>query len=119
LLCASYSQGANKVTAAGISHGTCHKVLITWSYSIITQHDVPCVLTHDQYGDRMSTCGDLINRAHKDGTFLNQIITGDETWCFPYNPQLRWQLAAWKSSSWSRKKKQQQCACAHALPEYK
>jgi hypothetical protein len=29
LLCASYSQGANKVTAAGISHGTCHKVLIT------------------------------------------------------------------------------------------
>jgi hypothetical protein len=28
----------------------------------------------------MSICGDLIDSADKDETFLNRIITGDETW---------------------------------------
>jgi hypothetical protein len=35
----------------------------------------------------MSICGDLINSAHKNGTFPNRIITGDETWCFLYDLQ--------------------------------
>jgi hypothetical protein len=43
----------------------------------------------DQCDDRMSTCGDLINSADKDGTFLNRIITGDETWSFLYDLQLK------------------------------
>jgi hypothetical protein len=66
------------------------------------------VLTQDQRGDCMSACGDLINSANKDGMFLNQIITGDETWCFLYNLELMQQSTAWKSPSSSRQKKLQQ-----------
>jgi hypothetical protein len=51
------------------------------------QHSVPCVLTQDQRDDRMTIWGHLINSTDKDGTFLNQIITG--AWCFLYNPQLK------------------------------
>jgi hypothetical protein len=43
----------------------------------------------EKSGEHMSTCGGLINSADKDGTFLNRIITGNETWCFLYDPQLK------------------------------
>jgi hypothetical protein len=72
--------------AAGISHGTCRRSLCDdLNMSRVTQHSVPHVLTQDQHDDRMSICSDLINSANKDGTFLNWIITGDETWCFLYD----------------------------------
>jgi hypothetical protein len=53
----------------------------------------------------MSTCSDLIDSVDKDAIFLNWILTGDETWCFLYDPQLRLQLATWKSPLSPRKKK--------------
>jgi hypothetical protein len=55
---------------------------------LITQHSVPRDLAQNQRYDRMSTCGDLIDSADKDGTFLNRIITGDETRRFLCDPQL-------------------------------
>jgi hypothetical protein len=65
--------------AAGISHGTCHKILsYHLNMSHVTQHSVPYVLTQDQRDSHMSICGDLIDSADKDGRFLNQIITGDK-----------------------------------------
>jgi hypothetical protein len=92
-------------TAAGISHGTCHKILSDDpNISRVTQHSVPCVLSQNQRDHRMSIFSDLIDSADKDGTFLNQIITGDETWCFLYDP-LKRQSATWKSPPSPRKKK--------------
>jgi hypothetical protein len=92
--------------AAGISHGTCHEILSDdLNMSHVTQHSVPCVLTQDQCDIRMSICRVLIDSADKDGTFLNCIITGDETWCFVYDLQLKQQSAIWKSPSSPRKKK--------------
>jgi hypothetical protein len=70
--------------------------------SSATQHSVPRVLTQDQRDNCISICGDLIASADKDGTFLNQIMTGDETWCLLYDPQLKQQSTTWKSP---RKKK--------------
>jgi hypothetical protein len=35
----------------------------------------------------MNICGNLIDGADKDGTFPNQIVTGDEAWYFLYDPQ--------------------------------
>jgi hypothetical protein len=66
--------------AAGINHGTCHKILSDdLNMSHVTQYFVQRVLTEDQCDSRMSICGDLIDSADKDGMFLNQIITGDKT----------------------------------------
>jgi hypothetical protein len=84
LLHANCSQMVEEVTAAaGISHGTCHKILSDdLNMSHVIQRSVPCILMHDQRDDHVSTCRDLINSVDKDGTFLNQITTGDETWFF-------------------------------------
>jgi hypothetical protein len=89
LVNANHSQTVDEITAAaaaaaaaaaGISHGTCHRILSNdLNMSRVTQHSVPRVLTQDQHDDRMSICGDLIDSVDKDGTFLNRIITGDET----------------------------------------
>jgi hypothetical protein len=79
LVCANRSQMLDQIAAAGISHGTCHKILSDdLNMSCVTQHSVPRVLTRDQRDNRMSICGDLIDSANKDGTFLKRIITGDE-----------------------------------------
>jgi hypothetical protein len=86
--------------AAGISHGTCHKILSDdLNMSRVTQHSVQRILTQDQCDNRMSICGDLINSADKDGTSLNRITTGGGTWCFLYDPQLKRQSSTWKSPS--------------------
>jgi hypothetical protein len=90
LVCASHSQMVDEITAAGISHDTCHNILSDdLNMSRVTQHSVQCVLTQDQRDDRMSICSDLISSDDKDGMFLNRITTGDETYCFLYNPQLK------------------------------
>jgi hypothetical protein len=109
LVHANHSQMVDQITAAaGMSHGTFHKILsIELNMSCVTQHSVPRAMMQDQHDDHMSICGDLINSAGKDGTFLNRIITGDETWCFLYDLQLKRQSTTWKSPSSPRKKKPQ------------
>jgi transposase len=94
--------------AAGISHGTCHKILSDdLNMARVNQHSVPCVLKQERRDDRVSTCGNLIDsadRADKDGSFPNPII-GDKTWCFPYDPHLKRRFSTWESPSSPRKKK--------------
>jgi hypothetical protein len=65
LVCANRSQTVDEITAAaGISHGTCHKILSDdLNMSRVTQHSVPRALTQDQHDDRMSICGDLLDSA--------------------------------------------------------
>jgi hypothetical protein len=98
---ANHSQMIDKIAAAaGISHGTCHRLLSdNLNMSSVTEHSVPRVLTQDQYDNCISICDDLIDSADKDGLFPNRNLTGDETWRFLYNPQLKRQSATWKSPS--------------------
>jgi hypothetical protein len=37
---------------------------------------------------------------NKNSTFLHNIITSDETWCFLYNTQAKLELTQWKSPSY-------------------
>jgi len=46
----------------------------------------------------MKIYSDLIDVADKDNKFLNNVITGDATWCFLYNPQKKQQSSEWKYS---------------------
>jgi sensor histidine kinase regulating citrate/malate metabolism len=90
---ANCSQTVDEIVAAGIIHGTFHKILfVDLNMSCVSQHSVSCALTQDQHDSCMRICGDLINNADEDVTFLNRIITGDETWRFLYDPQLKRQL---------------------------
>ncbi|KAJ4451915.1 hypothetical protein ANN_03393 [Periplaneta americana] len=105
LVRANRSQSVDDIAATvGVSHGTCYKILSDdLNMSRVTQHSV-----QDQRDDRMTICGDLISSADDDPTFLNRIITGDETWCFLYDPQLKRQSATWKTPLSPRQKKPRQ-----------
>ncbi|UYV77291.1 hypothetical protein LAZ67_15000367 [Cordylochernes scorpioides] len=50
-------------------------------------------------------CRDLIETANNYSDFLKTIITGDETWCFLFDPQTKEQSLEWHTPSSPRKKK--------------
>ena len=75
------SQSVDDLTGVvGFSHGTSYRILTDdLNMSSFTQYSVPCILTQDQPDYRMSISDDLINSADHKPTYLNRIITGDET----------------------------------------
>jgi hypothetical protein len=82
--------------AAGSSHGTCHKILS--DDMNMSRYLAQCSMRPDanQCDSHMRTFCNLIDSVDKDGTSLNWIITGDETWCVIYCLQLKLQWASWK-----------------------
>jgi len=46
---------------------------------------VPRILTHDQKQRRLNISSDLLSNAEK----FDRVITGDETWCFQYDPETK------------------------------
>ena len=47
---------------------------------------LPHSLTPEQKDRRIAACRDLIATAGSDPDFFRKIVTGDETWCFAYDP---------------------------------
>lgn len=48
---------------------------------------------------------DIVAAAENDPNFLKAIVTGDETWCFQYDPETKRQSAEWKSKNSPQAKK--------------
>ena len=69
---------------------------------------VPRVLTVEQKQQRLSISLELRNGAASDYSFLGNVITGDETWVYGYDPETRVQSYHWKSPSSPRAKKARQ-----------
>jgi len=51
---------------------------------------VPKELTEEQKQRRVTICQDLLER---QDDILGCVITGDETWVYQYNPEMKWQSA--------------------------
>jgi hypothetical protein len=68
---------------------------------------VPHSLTPEQREDQVTSCQDIIRMANADKHFFNKIITGDETWCFVYNPKTKQQNSEWVGETflWLKKLK--------------
>ena len=70
-----------------IGKGTLRKIVVEhlrkWK---ICSRSVPHSLTPQQKSRRIAACRDLIATADSDPDFFKKIVTGDETWCFAYNP---------------------------------
>ena len=84
-LCMEPNIGCNALEAmvAMLEYG---KVCARW---------VPRMLTQEHKEHRMQVCQDLLNQYEAEGdSFLDRIITGDETWCHHYKPES-------KRSPWS------------------
>ncbi|XP_011706123.1 PREDICTED: putative uncharacterized protein FLJ37770, partial [Wasmannia auropunctata] len=66
---------------------------------------IPHALTQEQMDDRIEYCQDLLSMIDRDENFLDKIITGDETWCFAYDPETKRQSSEWVGESSPRPKK--------------
>jgi hypothetical protein len=47
---------------------------------------VPHLLMPEQKTLRMESCRNFVEMVEKDKSVLSKIVTGDETWCFMYDP---------------------------------
>jgi len=65
----------------GISHRTCHKILIEdLKMRRVVSKFLPRLLSVDQKQQRLDICLDLKENAANDPRFLSNVITGDEIW---------------------------------------
>jgi hypothetical protein len=60
---------------------------------------------HSLTPDRVTSCQDIIAMADASKNFFNKIITGDETWCFAYDPETKRQSSEWVGETYPWPKK--------------
>ena len=66
---------------------------------------VPKLLLDDQKQHRVRVCEDMFERIGADPDFLGRIITGDESWVFQYDPEIKRQSQQWMTPNSPRPKK--------------
>lgn len=80
-----------------ISEGSVHTILTgKLGKSKICAKFVPHFLTPEQKIRRVAASETLIKMADSDPNFLDKIITGDESWCFQYDPSTKRQSMEWR-----------------------
>lgn len=63
------------------------------------------MLMDDQQSSRVETCQEVWDLCESDPHVLDNVITGDKTWVFEYDPETKRQSAKWHSSASPRPKK--------------
>ena len=72
----------------GLSYGTIQCILAdNLNMRHISARVVPRLLSNDQKALRVSVCRELKQQARDDPNFISNIITGDETWVYGYDPE--------------------------------
>jgi histone-lysine N-methyltransferase SETMAR len=70
----------------------------------VSAKTVPRILSNDQKQQRPDVCSDLSHQLAKGNNFLDRFITGDESWCFQFDPETKCQSMQWKKSASPRPK---------------
>lgn len=92
--------------AVGISAGAVYTILTKdLGKKKICAHFVPHFLRDHEMTNREAHSRDIIKEARNDPRLLDTIVTGDETWCFMYEPETKRQGAEWLSKDEPRPKK--------------
>jgi histone-lysine N-methyltransferase SETMAR len=93
----------------GLSYGTVQRILAdSLNMRRISAKFVPRLLSDDQKTHRVSVCRKLKQQARDDPNFSSNIITGDETWVYGYEPETKQQSSPWKSPNSLQPKKARQ-----------
>ena len=83
-----------------ISYGSVQNILTTdLNMRQVSAKFVPRVLTVKQKQQRSSISLELCDLAASDSSFLGNVIMGDETWVYGYDPETKVQSSEWKSPS--------------------
>jgi len=95
--------------ATGVSRSSCQRILIV---NLNMRRDaakfVPRPLTQDQKNTRLTLYEELKNQIESDQNFLSEVITGDEIWCYGYDPETKQASSQWKTPTSPRPKKARQ-----------
>ena len=90
----------------GIGYGSCQRILTEQlNMHRIAAKFVPRVLTQDQKDSRVAICQELKETVINDPTLLLNVITGDESIVYAYDPETKLQSSQWKSPGSPRPKK--------------
>lgn len=91
----------------GISHSSVHRIIVEeLQKQKIFAKWVPHLLTDEQKQERVCRCRANLRRVRREGNnFINRIITGDETWVYSWDPELKRQSAQWRNSGSPRPEK--------------
>jgi len=66
---------------------------------------VPRNLTEQRQDARVSVCAELLEQVGANPELMEQVITGDESWFFRYDPETKRQSLGWRSKGSPRPKK--------------
>ena len=89
-----------------IGYGSCQRILTEQpNMHRIAAKFVPRVLTQDQKDGRVAICQELKETMINDPTLLLNVITGDESIVYAYDPERKLQSSQWKSAASPRPKK--------------
>jgi len=74
----------------GLTHTTIHQILTNDLEMIkICAKMVPKNLSQDQKDNRRDRCLDVLEHIENDPSFLERVITGDESWIFKYDSETK------------------------------
>jgi len=81
----------------GISVGSCDAILTEDLHmKRVRAKFVPRLLTDDHREQRQTIARDLFERSCEDVQFLKNMMTGDESWVYGYDPETKQQSSQWK-----------------------
>lgn len=89
-----------------LSYGTVQRI-ITEDLSMrkVCAKMVPKVLSDEQKELRVEISQEILDCLEEDEHFLDNVITGDETWVFQYDPETKRQSEEWHTAQSPRQKK--------------
>jgi len=69
---------------------------------------VPRLLAEDQKNNHLNVCYDLRKQVGNNPQILSKVVTGDETWCYSYDPETKQASSQWKTPNSPKPKKARQ-----------
>jgi len=85
------------VDDCGISVGSCDAILTDDLHmKRVCAKFVLRLITDDQHEQCQTITHDLFERSCEDVQFLKNIVTGDESWVYGYDPETKQQSSQWK-----------------------
>jgi hypothetical protein len=69
-----------------VSGSSCQRILTDLRMRRVSTKFVPRLLTEEQKDNCVNVCRNLKEELRNDPNFLTKIVTGDESWCYAYDP---------------------------------
>jgi len=82
----------------GLSRISCQQILTEYlNMKRVSAKFVPWLLTEDQKKNRLNVCYDLREQIGNNPQILSKVVTGDETWCYGYDPETKQASSQWET----------------------